>query len=330
MAENVAFMANDPLQYGVHLHPIPSAMKTKFVFLLMPEMHLMDLAGPDQSIHEAIDFGADFEISYCSFTDQIATAAGLPIGAVNDYNNVALNAGDYLVIPGSNASYLTSERFRKQRKFLQWIQHCHENGVNVCSICTGSFVLAEAGLLNGRSCTTHFKRTAQLQEMYPAARVIENILFTDCNGIYTSAGIASGIDLTLHIIEKLKGSYFAHLVARELVVYNRRPGISSQTSEMLKFRNHIHNGIHKVQDWIIENIHRKTHLHELAQIANMSERNFTRTFKKETQITVNDFITLIRKEKISELLKNPDLSRVKIANKVGLQSERQLSRIMNA
>ena len=98
---------------------------------------------------------------------------------------------------------------------------------------------------------------------------------------------------------------------------------------MLQFRNHIHSGIHKVQDWIIDNIHLKTNLKDLAEIANMSERNFTRTFKKETNATVTDFITLIRKEKIKELSKNLDLSRVEIANKVGLQSERQISRIKN-
>ena len=85
-------------------------------------------------------------------------------------------------------------------------------------------------------------------------------MFTDSDGIYTSAGIASGIDLTLHIIEKLKGSHFAHLVARELVVYKRRNGNASQDSELLQFRNHIHSGIHKVQDWIIDNIHLKTNL----------------------------------------------------------------------
>jgi transcriptional regulator GlxA family with amidase domain len=305
-------------------------MKTKFVFLLLPEMHLMDLAGPDQAIHEAIDYGADFEIEYCNLQNNISSTSGLPIGNVNHFSKVELNKGDFLIIPGSNASYLLSENFKKQTELLNWITTNHQKGVNICSICAGAFALAECGLLDNIASTTHFKRTKQLQELYPKTKVVENILFTETNGIYTSAGIASGIDLTLHIIEKLKGSHFAHLVARELVVYNRRNGNAAQESELLQFRNHIHTGIHKVQDWIIENIHLKTNLPNLAEIANMSERNFTRTFKKETQITVNDFITLIRKEKINELLKNPDLSRTEIANKVGLQSERQLSRIIKS
>lgn len=290
----------------------------------------MDLAGPDQTIHEAIDFGADFIIEYCNAVSNIITTSGLPIGKIKHFSEVKINKGDFIFIPGSNASYLTSGEFKKQKELLHWLTDLHQKGVNLCSICTGAFALAECGLLDNIPCTTHFKRTKQLQEMFPKSKVIENILFTDSNGIYTSAGIASGIDLTLHIIEKLKGSHLAHLVARELVVYNRRSGNSAQESELLQYRNHIHSGIHKAQDWILDNIHVKTNLEYLAEIANMSERNFTRIFKKETNITVNDYITIIRKEKSKELLKNPDFSRVEIANKIGLQSERQLSRILNS
>lgn len=305
------------------------AMSTKFVFLLLPEIHLMDLAGPDQAIHEAIDFGADFKIEYCNLVPGITTTSGLPIGDVQHFTEVKISKGDFLIIPGSNASYLISEDFRKHTDLLNWLKDLYQKGVNLCSICAGAFALAECGLLDHLQCTTHFKRTRQLQDLYPKAKVIENILFTESNGIYTSAGIASGIDLTLHIIEKLKGSHLAHLVARELVVYNRRPGNSAQDSELLQFRNHIHSGIHKAQDWILDNIHVKASLEDLAEIANMSERNFTRIFKKETNVTVNDFITIIRKEKSRELLKNPDLSRAEIANRIGLQSDRQLSRILN-
>jgi transcriptional regulator GlxA family with amidase domain len=183
-------------------------------------------------------------------------------------------------------------------------------------------------VLDGRNCTTHFKKTKELQEKFPKIKVIENILYTDQDGIYTSAGIASGIDLTLHLIEKLKGSYFAHLVARELVVFNRRSGSDSQESEFLKFRNHIHSGVHKMQDYILEKLHQKNSLLDLAEIAGMSERNFTRIFKKETGITVVEYINVVRRAKATELKKNPNFSKIEIANKVGLQSEKQLTRIL--
>lgn len=303
-------------------------MATKFVFLLLPQIHILDLAGPDQAIHEAMDYGADFEIAYGSTDENIISTSGLPIGRIDHYADIKLQKGDFLMIPGAEFSYLTSEKFLSQKNLFRWITTNYEAGVNICSICIGAFVLAECGLLDGLACTTHFKKTKALQQLYPQIKVVENILYTDQNGIYTSAGIASGIDLTLYIIEKLKGSYFANKVARELVVYNRREGSAAQESEMLKFRNHLHSGIHKAQDYIIENIHKKTYLSELADMANMSERNFTRVFRKETGITVNEFITIIRKAIITDLLKNPDLSKIEVANKVGLESEKQLNRIL--
>lgn len=305
-------------------------MTTKFVFLILPDIHILDLAGPDQAIHEAIDFGADFEIIHCGLNEKVVTTSGLPFGRIPHFSKIKLNAGDFVIIPGSAFSYLSSTHFYQQTKLFEWIRLNFQKGVNMCSICLGAFVLAESGLLNGLTCTTHFKKTKELQRLYPALNVVENCLFTDWNGIYTSAGIASGIDLTLYILEKIEGSYLANKVARELVVYNRRAGNSSQESELLKFRNHIHTGIHNVQDFIIEHLSQKTPLWQLAEIANMSERNFTRIFKKETGTTVNAFINMLRKEKIKEYMKHPDLSKIEIANKVGLQSDKQVRRLLQA
>ncbi|TAF32361.1 MAG: helix-turn-helix domain-containing protein [Cytophagales bacterium] len=304
-------------------------MSTKFVFLILPHIHILDLAGPDQALHEAIGFGAEFVIEYCTIEQAVSTTSGLPLGSLAHYTSIKLNKGDFLMIPGSAYDFMISKSFTAEKGLFEWIKIQYEQGANVCSICMGVFALAESGLLNGKNCTTHFKKTQALQERFPKIQVIENILFTHQDRIYTSAGIAAGIDLTLHIIEQLKGSYFAHQVARELVVYQRRKGNATQESEYLAFRNHIHAGIHAVQDHIIHHISEKMYLYNLAEIANMSERNFTRIFKRETGITVNDFITLIRKETAENLLKNPDLSRAEVANKVGLQSEKQLIRILS-
>lgn len=303
-------------------------MSTKFTFLILPEVHILDLAGPDQAIHEAIDYKADFSIEYCSIDKKLVTSSGLPFGKITHFSEVKFSKGDYLIIPGSSYSYLTSTDFKNQKELFSWIKNLYLKGINLCSICMGAFVLAEAGILNGVNCTTHFKKTTELQKLYPETLVIENILFTEQNRIYTSAGIASGIDLTLHLIEKLKGSHFAHLVARELVVYNRRGGNDRQQSDYFQFRNHIHSGIHTVQDYLFEHIHIKHKIQDLADRAAMSERNFTRTFKKETGLTVLSFINELRSMKALELLKNPNLSAKEIAANIGLKSEKQLSRIL--
>ena len=303
-------------------------MPTTFAFLILPDIHLLDLAGPNQAIHEAMDFQADFIIEYGGIPGDVHSTSGLPVGRVKHFTKLKLKKGDFLIIPGASYKYMTSKSFLQNKDLFEWIKSVYHQGVNICSICMGAFALAETGLLDGKTCTTHFKKTKELKARYPALNVVENILFTDQQGIYTSAGIASGIDLMLYIIEKLKGGHFAHLVARELVVYNRRSGNESQESEFLKFRNHIHTGIHKVQDYIIENIHSKHPLHELAERASMSERNFTRVFRKETGISVINYTNGIRRVKAIQLLKNPDLSFSAVANKVGLQSERQLKRIL--
>jgi transcriptional regulator GlxA family with amidase domain len=301
----------------------------KFCFLILPNIHILDLAGADHAIHEAIDYQAEFEILYCGIGEKVVTTSGLPFGEVPHFTDIKLEQSDFIIIPGSSYAYLTSDSFLQHKELFTWINHQYQRGVNICSICLGAFVLAESGLLQGKNCTTHFKKTKELQGRYPNIKVLENILFTDEDGIYTSAGIASGIDLALYIIEKLEGSYFAHKVARELVVYNRRQGNAAQEGELMMFRNHIHSGIHTVQDYILNHISQKMHLPELAEKAFMSERNFTRVFRRETGVSVNEYITKIRIGKAKEWLKNPDLSKIDIANKVGLTSEKQLNRILH-
>ncbi len=327
MAGNVRHSSTFTYISTLHLPKI-RRMATRFLFLVLPEVHILDLAGPDQALHEAIDYQADFEIAYCGIGESVTTTSGLPFGDVMHYSKAHLHAGDFLLIPGSAHSYLTSDAFLEHRALFDWICKQYQSGIHVCSICMGAFVLAETGLLDGKNCTTHFKKTAELQERYPAIKVQQNILFTDEDNMYTSAGIAAGIDLTLHIIEKLKGSYLAHLVARELVVYNRRGGTAEQESAYFSHRNHIHTGIHTAQDYVVQHIHQKHSLAQLADVAHMSERNFTRIFKKETGITVNDFITSIRVAKAMELFKHPDMSTIEIAHAVGLKSEKQLMRIV--
>lgn len=303
--------------------------KINVVFLVLPHVHLMDLAGPDQVFLEAIGYGAPFELAYCSFTNQVSSSSEMPLGKLPHYSKLSLQANDFLIIPGAELHYLQSAEFKANKKLFEWIQQCYTKGVNICSICSGAFVLAESGILDGKKCTTHWKRTGELQQLYPALNVIENVLFTEDDHVYTSAGIASGIDLALYLIEQLKDQYFAHKIARELVIYCRRTGGQKQQSELLNFRNHIHAGIHQVQDWLQDHLNKKVSIPDLAVMANMSSRNFTRVFKKETSLTVNEYITRLRKEKMEQLIQNPDISRASIAAECGLKSERHVSRILS-
>ena len=304
-----------------------SDMPKKIVFLISPKTHFLDLAGPDQVFYEAIEFGVAFKLEYCTYTASSYTSSGLYFNHLLPFEQVELHAGDYIIIPGMDAKLVIENKLVPPAVFA-WLKEAYAMGVNICSVCTGSFLLAHCGLLNGKSCTTHWKYTQKMQNLFPRAKVKENVLFTEQDGIFTSAGVASGIDLALHILEKEAGHYLTHKVARELVVYIRRGGNEAQHSVFLSYRNHLHTGVHQVQDWLNENLHKRYSIDDLAEMAHMSTRNFTRIIKKETGITVSDYITLLRCEKIRELKKKPDLSRQQIAQHIGLQSDRQLRRVM--
>lgn len=302
--------------------------QTRIIFLVLPRVHMLDLAGPVQVFQEAQEHGAEISLEYCSVQHEVSSSSELIINNLQQFSKVNFRDGDYLFIAGAEVSYLISKEARSQKELMHWLQQAHQSGAIICSVCTGAFLLGEANLLNGRKCTTHWKRTAELQARYPKAKVEEDILFTEDDRILTSAGVTAGVDLALYVVSRLTDENVSYQVARELVVYVRRPGTESQQSIFMKYRNHIHTGIHKAQDYLQENIHRKISLGQLADTTCMSSRNLTRTFKKETGITVNEYITLIRKNLLKEFSKDPNMSRKQMAQQCGLKSERQVIRLL--
>jgi transcriptional regulator GlxA family with amidase domain len=299
----------------------------KIIFFVPPKVHILDLTGPIQVFYEANAYGASYKLHYISLEANLVSAAGLPFGQISHFTQIIPTEGDYIVVPGAEMDYLRSAKFKKETGFFNWLMSLPGRGVSVCSICTGAFILGQAGLLDGVRCTTHWKRLDELQQTYPAILAEPNILYTHTDHLYTSAGITSGIDLSLAIIEEHYGPLFTHKVARELVVYHRRSQNHSQKSVYLDFRNHLHPGVHQVQDWLIENLHQKVTVEGLARLANMSSRNLTRAFKNATGITINDFMKQLRLEKADSLGNNPSYSAEYIAEQLGYSNARQLRRI---
>lgn len=210
---------------------------------------------------------------------------------------------------------------------LAWLREAHAVGAHVASICTGAFVLGRAGLLAGRQCTTHWTRVDDLRTGFPAARVLTNRLFVDDGPVTTSAGIASGIDMALSMVERRHGPLVAAAVAREMVVYLRRDGSHHQQSIYLDYRTHLHPGVHRVQDWLIAHPGEHATLEGLAQLAAMSPRNLTRAFRQATGISVQDFRTRLRLELARDLLHDPGMTIEAVAARCGFESARQLRRL---
>ena len=200
--------------------------------------------------------------------------------------------------------------------------------MTVCSVCNGAFALGHAGLLKDTQCTTHWRRVEALQAQFQEAKVLSDILYVKSNDVYTSAGISAGIDLALAILEVLKGPLFTHRVARGLVVYHRRSGTHHQQSIYLDYRNHINPQIHKVQDFLIDNLSAENSIEELAELVNMSPRNLSRVFKEKTGSTILEYLTALRKEYAGTMLNNSEYTIEYIASKCGFKSGRQLQRIL--
>ncbi len=174
--------------------------------------------------------------------------------------------------------------------------------MTICSVCTGTFLLAESGLLDNRTCTTHWKYFSEFTDRFPQVELIDNRLFVIDNRLFSSAGVSSGIDLSLYIIERLYGPKFATDIAKEVVLYFRRSESDPQLSVFLQYRNHMDTRIHDAQDYITNNFHSSFTIDDMAQHLHMSSRNLTRLFKKITGITVGLYLEKLRVDKARLLL----------------------------
>jgi len=289
--------------------------------LLLPHVHVMDLAGPVQVFYEANGFGAAYELRYCGPKPSVRSAQGLDIANLEPVATVG--GDDMVLVPGMDSSHLPEP----DPKVSSWLREAHRAGARICSICSGAFVLARAGLLDGLKCTTHWKVAARMQRERPAAQVLENRLFVKDGTIITSAGVASGIDTALAIVEEDHGPLVAAKVAREMVVYIRREGISDQKSIYLDYRTHLHPGVHKVQDLMLRKIEERPTIAQLAREAGMSPRNLTRVFRQATGITLKKFSQELKLEIAGQLFRNPDYGMDAVASLCGFTDARQLRRL---
>ena len=291
------------------------------IFLVLREVEVLDLTGPLQVFHEANRAGANYDIHLCGLEPTVRSAQGVVFGELKPLPTVTEK--DLVLLPGIPFSAVRSVSLEA----IRWLRRANSTGSRICSICTGAFVLAKAGLLDGRHCTTHWNRIEELTRQYPRAKVLTNRLFVEDGSITTSAGVASGIDLALSIVEKQHGPRVTAAVSREMVVYLRRDGSQKQDSVYLDYRAHLHPGIHRVQDTLIAKPDRRHTLRELAGLANMSQRNLTRVFRQATGISIGAYIEKLRLELAGSLLANPDLTVEAIAQKCGFENSRQLRRI---
>lgn len=292
------------------------------VFVVLPGVDLLDLAGPVEVFHAANGLGGEYRVRTAGPEPAVRSRQGLALAELEPLPQ-GIGEGDVVIVPG-----MAMESARTVPPAVHaWIRAAYDAGAHVCSVCIGAFVLADAGLLNGRQCTTHWSRVADLRERHRGARVLDNRLFVDDGRITTSAGIASGIDMALSLVERRHGPLVAAAVARELVIYLRRDGGHQQQSVYLDYRTHIHPGVHRVQDWLVANPAERTTLEALGRMAFMSPRHLTRVFRQATGISIHEFTTRLRLELARNLLNDPALTIEAVAARCGFETPRQLRRV---
>jgi transcriptional regulator GlxA family with amidase domain len=293
------------------------------VFLLAPFLHLLDLAGPAQAFSTATELGHDYQLRYVGEQHDVPTAQGVCLQASVVWPK--LTRDDLIVIPGWRSPQRESHaKFTKAT--LDRLRAHHREGGIVASVCAGAFALGQAGLLDGRRCTTHHELQHELARRYERATVVHDVLYVIDERLVTSAGIASGIDLVLHLLARRHGPGFAARVAREMVVYARRNGDERQTSAMLRFRSHTSDVVHCVQDVIDAQFAQALTLGGLAATSGVSERTLTRLFGRATGLTPLRYQQLLRVERAEHLIGSGATVEA-AAHDVGFTDARMLRRL---
>ncbi|WP_225844721.1 GlxA family transcriptional regulator [Streptomyces sp. HPF1205] len=296
---------------------------TRVVFLLVPRVHLLDLAGPAQVFSTAADDGLGYELAYVGEREDIPTAQGLPLRATAQLP--ALAAGDLVVVPGWRSRSLRDNGGLRPAT-LEWLRAHHAAGGTVASVCAGADALGRAGLLDGRRCTTHHDLQDELARRYPRATVVRDVLYVVDGTLVTSAGIASGIDLALHLLAVRHGPAAAARVARQMVVYARRNGDERQASAMLRHRAHVSDAVHRAQDVIDARFTDRLALSDLASATGVSERTLTRRFTASTGLTPLRYQQELRLERAEHLMALGATAE-SAARAVGFQDARMLRRL---
>jgi transcriptional regulator GlxA family with amidase domain len=192
-----------------------------------------------------------------------------------------------------------------------------ERGARVMSVCTGAFVLAAAGLLDGRRATTHWMHAAELARRYPAIDVDANVLYVDQGAVLTSAGTAAGIDLCLHIVREEHGAAVANAIARRMVVPPHRDGGQAQYIEAPMVEHDRGDDLAVVLDWVQANLDQPFDVDHLARRANMSLRTFNRRFAATTGTAPHRWLITQRVARAQQLLEETELDIEQVAEQTG-------------
>ncbi|QIY68139.1 DJ-1/PfpI family protein [Streptomyces sp. RLB1-33] len=277
--------------------------------LALPHVLPLDLGIPTQIFNPRPN--TPYELTVCGATrGSVITSTGFTVGTTAGL--AALARADTIIVPG----YWHYQRLPAP-EVTAALKLAFSRGARIASICTGAFALAAAGLLNGRTVTTHWASADELEELYPHLHVDRNVLYIDDDPLLTSAGVTAGIDLCLHLVRKDLGAAVANDIARELVAAPHRDGGQAQFIAQSLPEPTAHT-LAPTRDWAMRHLEETLTLDTLADHARVSTRTLVRMWRQETGVTPHQWLLTARVNHVRELLEVTDLGVEQIAAQSGL------------
>ena len=288
----------------------------RIIVVVVPPVDELDLVGPLQVFHSVNRLAGRkiYEIAVVTNAESLSIEGEggvLTFVAQHHFSKLEGAYDSVLLVCGLKS------RSVRDAALSAWLKKTATEVHRLGAVCVGAFLLAEAGLLNGRTATTHWRFGREMASRFPAICVQHDPLWVKDGNIYTSAGIAAGIDLALAWVEEDCGAGLAHEAARELVLFLRRPGgqpqlsvsLASQASEMMSIR--------ELQIWIAEHLHAQLSVDHLANRMSMSVRNFERVFTREVGTTPSQYVLQMRVEAARRELECTEKGVKQIASSAG-------------
>jgi transcriptional regulator GlxA family with amidase domain len=296
----------------------------RVVVVTIPEAQILDVAGPIEVFSSATALvpGAEYRTELVSSTggsSSTSCGVGLDTGAIAEVTGPV----DTLVVAGGREMDLATA----DTELLTHVRRLADGSRRVTSVCSGAFVLAAAGLLDGRRATTHWAEAGDLDRQHPDIEVDADAIFVRDGDVWTSAGVTAGIDLALALVADDHGQQAAAAVARHLVVYLRRSGGQTQYSTLLANQAAQTEPLRDLLAWIADHLDDDLSVAALAERMHLSPRQFTRVFKDDVGVTPADHVESVRLEAACRLLETTDTSVQQVARLCGLGTVETMHRV---
>ena len=303
----------------------PEIIERHIAFLTYDRVKLLDVTGPLQVFSDTNEL-----LGRYAYATTLASLYGGPVTTDTGVTlntrrlaGVGLDVSDTLIACGGDGVHAAS----RDNRLTAGVERAAEKCGRIASTCTGAFLLAAAGLLDGRRAVTHWKRCTDLARAYPKAEIDPDPIFIEDRGVWTSAGVTAGIDLALALVEADHGRDVALELARGMLVYVKRPGGQSQFSEALKQQARSATGrFDALHLWMKDNLTADLKVEALARRSGMSPRNFARLYTEETGQTPARAVEQMRVEAARAMLENPGVSIKTIARETGFGNDERMRR----